>query len=61
MKIIKCCVINTSFNEDIGKAVKHKYILIHGINPIAFPQEVFLLFFGDHAASLLFCGHSQVS
>lgn len=41
MKIIKCCVINTSFNEDIGKAVKHKYILIHGINPIAFPQEVF--------------------
>jgi len=37
IKAIKSHVINTSVNEDIGKSVKHKYILIHNINPIAFP------------------------
>lgn len=37
MKVIKSHVINTSVNEDIGKSVKHKYILIYSVNPIAFP------------------------
>lgn len=37
IKAIKSHVINTSVNEDTGKSVKHKYILIHSTNPIAFP------------------------
>lgn len=41
IKAIKSHVINTGVNEDIGKSVKHKYILIHSINPIAFPSEIF--------------------
>lgn len=37
IEAIKSHVINNSVNEDIGKSVKHKYILIHSINAIAFP------------------------